>query len=236
MFWLPDTELVFPHPSLAGSNGLLAVGGDLSRDRLVLAYLNGIFPWFEEDGQFFWYSPDPRCVLFPTELNVRKSMRSVFNQQKFRYTIDTCFEEVISACSEASRNGQNGSWITPTFIAAYTDLHEQGLAHSMEVWEGDTLVGGLYGVALGKVFSGESMFARRNNASKAGFITLTQILNQAGFWMIDCQQETQHLLSLGARNIARNDFLDYLDQNQYEKTLRGHWQIQSDGSLGIKNE
>ena len=205
VYKLDNKTFSFPNPSFAERSGLLAVGSDLHPNRLLTAYSHGIFPWYGSEGWYFWYTPDPRFVLYPTELKIHKSMRSVFNQQKFRYTIDTCFKEVITACSEASRNGQNGSWITPAFVAAYTDLHEQGLAHSMEVWEGDTLVGGLYGVALGKVFSGESMFARRNNASKAGFITLTQILNQAGFWMIDCQQETQHLLSLGARNIARND-------------------------------
>ena len=230
MFWLPDNELVFPHPSLAEANGLLAVGGDLSPERLVLAYINGIFPWYEEGGQFYWYSPDPRCVVFPQELRIHKSMRSIFNQKKFRYSFDTCFREVMLACSEAPRGGQEGSWITPAFLEGYERLHEQGIAHSMEVWEGDALVGGLYGVSIGKFFFGESMFARRPNASKAGFITLAQVLETAGFWMIDCQIETEHLKSLGARNISRTSFLEYLDHNQYERTSIGKWRLE-EGSL-----
>jgi len=223
MYWLPDNELVFPHPSLAEPNGLLAVGGDLSEERLVLAYLNGIFPWFEEEGQFYWYSPDPRCVLFPQQVRIHKSMRPVFNQQKFRYTLDTCFREVMLACADTPRGGQNGSWITPAFLEGYERLHTEGIAHSVEVWQGEALVGGLYGVSIGKMFFGESMFARVANASKAGFITLAQALARADFWLIDCQIETEHLKSLGAHNIPRTAFLEYLDRNQYERTLIGKW-------------
>ena len=232
VFWLPDDQLVFPHPSLAEPDGLLAVGGELSVERLVLAYRNGIFPWFEEDGQFFWYAPDPRCVLFPKELQVHKSMRSVFNQQKFHYTLDTRFEEVMRACADAARNGQDGSWISPAFLAGYCRLHEQGIAHSVEVWEGDRLVGGLYGISIGKIFFGESMFAKTSNASKAGFITLARALEQADFTLIDCQQQTRHLETLGARSIPRELFLEYLSQNTYERTLVGKWRLQDDGTLG----
>lgn len=225
VFWLPQDELSFPHPSLAESRGLLAVGGDLSPERLVLAYRNGIFPWFEEEGQFYWYAPDPRWVLLPAELTVHKSMRSIFNQQKFRYTLDTCFERVIRACAEAPRGDQDGTWISESFVQGYTALHQSGLAHSLEVWQDDALVGGLYGIALGKVFYGESMFSRVANASKAGFITLVRALGRAGFWLVDCQQQTTHLQSLGARGISRELFLEYLAANTYERTRPGPWSL-----------
>lgn len=229
VFWLNDQEMAFPHPSLAEPGGLLAVGGDLSAERLVLAYRNGIFPWFEEDGNYFWYAPDPRFVLFPNELKVRKSMRSVFNQKKFSYTLDTCFDDVMRQCAEISRMGQDGSWITEPFIEGYTELHRRGLAHSVEVWQGRELVGGLYGLALGRIFFGESMFAKVPNASKAGFITLVQALRHNGFWLIDCQQQTRHLESLGARGIAREEFLEYLTKNTYEHTLIGPWAFGREG-------
>ena len=231
VFWLPDDEITFPHPSLAEPRGLLAVGGDLSPERLVLAYRNGIFPWFEEDGQFYWYTPDPRWVLLPTELRVHKSMRSIFNQHKFRYSMDTCFERIMRACAETPRGDQNGTWISEPFVAGYTALFEAGLAHSMEVWQGEELVGGLYGIALGKIFYGESMFALAPNASKAGFITLVKALEKAGFWLIDCQQQTSHLQSLGARGISREIFLDYLARNAYERTWPGPWRLKEAGEL-----
>lgn len=229
VFWLNDYELSFPHPTLAEPGGLLAVGGDLSPERLVLAYRNGIFPWFEDEGSFFWYSPDPRFVLFPAELKIHKSMRSIFNQGKFRYTLDTCFERVIRDCATAVRSGQDGSWISEAFIDGYTELHQRGLAHSVEVWRGDQLAGGLYGLSLGRIFFGESMFAREANASKAGFITLAQALQQSGFWLIDCQQQTAHLESLGARGIPRELFLEYLNKNAYERTLIGKWEFAAGG-------
>ncbi len=236
VFWLPDDEITFPHPSLAEPRGLLAVGGDLSPERLVLAYRNGIFPWFEEDGQFYWYTPDPRWVLLPAELRVHKSMRSIFNQHKFRYSMDTCFERVMRACASTSRGDQHGTWISEPFVAGYTALFEGGLAHSMEVWQGEELVGGLYGVSLGKVFFGESMFSLAPNASKAGFITLVQALEKAGFWLIDCQQQTSHLESLGARGISREIFLDYLARNAYERTWPGPWILNTAGELEFSRE
>lgn len=233
VFWLNESELSFPHPKLAEpAGGLLAVGGDLSVERLVLAYRNGIFPWFEEGGYFYWYAPDPRCVLFPAELVVHKSMRSVFNQHKFQYTLDTCFSRVIEACAETPRDGQKGTWISDPFVQGYTALHEAGLAHSVEVWQDGELVGGLYGVSLGKVFYGESMFARVTNASKAGFIRLVKALEQAGFVLIDCQQDTEHLMRLGARNISRDLFMEYLGQNAYVRTFLGRWSF--DAEHGIK--
>ncbi len=234
VFWLNDQDITFPHPTLAEPGGLLAVGGNLSSDRLVLAYRNGIFPWFEEDGQFFWYAPDPRWVLFPKDIRIHKSMRSIFNRQKFRYTLDQAFEEVIRSCAETPRGGQQGSWITESFVEGYTRLFDQGIAHSVEVWEGDALVGGLYGLALGRIFYGESMFARVPNASKAGFITLTQALERSGFWLIDCQQQTAHLESLGARGISRELFMEYLAKNVYERTMVGKWAFNGDKGVITK--
>jgi leucyl/phenylalanyl-tRNA---protein transferase len=233
VFRLDDREISFPPPHLAEPSGLLAIGGDLHPQRLVLAYQHGIFPWFEDEGHFFWYSPDPRCVLIPKELRVHKSMRSIFNQQKFRYTLDTEFERVMQACAGRQRPGQDGSWITDAFVEGYAYLHEVGLAHSVEVWQGDDLVGGLYGIALGKVFFGESMFQEVTNASKAGFIRLVQGLVAADYRLIDCQQETGHLMSLGAKTIGRDLFLEYLAQNRYERTIQGKWAWGADGGIEI---
>jgi leucyl/phenylalanyl-tRNA---protein transferase len=231
-YWLSDYEISFPHPSLAEEDGLLAIGGDLRPERLMLAYRNGIFPWFEENGVYAWYSPDPRCVLIPSELKVHKSMKSTFNQQKFRYSLDTCFDKVIAACADIARKEQSGdSWISQKYIDAYTQLHKLGVAHSVEVWEGEQLVGGLYGLGIGKVFCGESMFAAVPNASKAGFITLVRALYQQKFTLIDCQQETEHLKSMGAKIIPRVDFLNQLAYNQYEKSLIGKWSLNAEGEL-----
>ena len=234
VFWLNDADPGFPHPSLAEpGGGLLAVGGDLQPARLVQAYSNGIFPWFEEGGYFYWYAPDPRCVLFPAELVVHKSMRSIFNRQKFRYTLDTRFEDVIRACAGSRRAGQNGTWISDAFVEGYIGLHREGLAHSVEVWAGEELVGGLYGVSLGRIFFGESMFARVTNASKAGFITLVRALQHEGFRLVDCQQDTEHLTSLGARNISRELFLEYLAENVYGRTLQGRWGFTAEGGIAV---
>lgn len=223
IFRLNDNELIFPPPYLAEPGGLLAIGGDLQPERLINAYQNGIFPWFEDQGTFFWYSPDPRCVLFPEEIRIHKSMRSIFNQQKFHYTLDTCFNEVMRHCASSPRSDQEGTWIGEDFIQGYTQLHQLGIAHSVEVWENATLVGGLYGLSFGRIFFGESMFSKVPNASKAGFIQLVTALQKAGFLLVDCQQETNHLLSLGARSIPRETFLDYLQQNPYYRTLIGKW-------------
>jgi leucyl/phenylalanyl-tRNA--protein transferase len=226
--------MVFPHPSLAEPGGLLAIGGDLSPQRLLLAYRNGIFPWFGDEGYYYWYAPDPRFVLFPGELVVHKSMRNVFNRGMFTVTFDRCFAEVMQACAETPREGQDGSWISEDFIEAYTELHRMGVAHSVEVWHEGALAGGLYGLALGKIFYGESMFARMSNASKVGFITLVRALEKAQFKLIDCQQETAHLASLGARGIPRELFLEYLNQNVYEKTAIGHWRLTEAGEIRVE--
>ncbi len=216
IFWL-DEDLRFPHPDFANEDGIIAIGGDLSTPRLLLAYELGIFPWFNPGDPIIWWSPDPRCVLFPEDLKVSKSMRPIFNQKKFRITFDHAFAEVIKNCKCSERKGQEGgTWITDDMYIAYCRLHDEGVAHSVEVWEGEDLVGGLYGLAIGKVFFGESMFSKASNASKAGFITLVRFLLEKGFRLIDCQQETDHLKSLGARSIPRRTFLEILEENQAE--------------------
>lgn len=223
VFWLDEEQLVFPSPRLANADGILAVGGDLSPERILLAYSLGIFPWYNEGDPILWWSPDPRFVLFPRELKVSKSMRPYFNQGKFQVTLDSQFRNVIEACQGQNRPGQGGTWITPEMLEAYCRLHELGFAHSVEVWQDGQLVGGLYGLSLGKVFFGESMFARVANASKFGFITLVRTLEELGFTLIDCQQETEHLGSLGARSIPREDFQDLLERYAHEGTIRGNW-------------
>lgn len=207
MILLSD-KLDFPKVSLATSEGLLAVGGDLSVERLVLAYRSGIFPWFDDDEVILWWSPDPRFVLFPEKLKVSKSMQQVLRNHNFTVTINKDFETVIAQCSKTKRSGQAGTWITEDMTRAYTELHYLGYATSVEVWQDDKLVGGLYGVDLGNgVFCGESMFAKVSNASKVAFITFIQKTN---YNLIDCQVYTSHLESLGAEEIERNLFLTYL--------------------------
>lgn len=220
VFQLHDKFIAFPHPALASPEGLLAIEGDLSPERLELAYLYGIFPWFNPGDPIYWWSPDPRMVLYPQDLKVHKSMRPYFNQNKFQVSFDKKFSSVIKGCKETGKRSERGTWITDEMEEAYAALHEKGLAHSVEVWEGGTLVGGLYGLALGKVFFGESMFAKKSNASKFGFISLVRKLEQMGFWLIDCQQETPHLKSLGAKPILRSEFLNILQKNRLE-FLRG---------------
>lgn len=229
VYWLQEHEINFPHPANANVDGLLAAGGDLSPERLLLAYSWSIFPWYNEGDPILWWSPDPRFVLYPDELKVSKSMRSYFNQNKFQLTYDQAFDQVISACSQIPRHGQLGTWITADMLAAYKKLHQLGYAHSVEVWDKDELVGGLYGIALGRVFFGESMFARKSNASKFGFISLVRRLKAEGFKLIDCQQETPHLASLGARSIPREDFLELLEENRQLKTQAGSWTLPKKG-------
>lgn len=216
-------EITFPHPDYADADGLLAIGGDLSLDRLLLAYQYGIFPWFNADEPPLWWAPDPRWVIFPSQVYVSKTMRQVFDRQYFRISYDQCFEQVIGACAAAPRAGQAGTWLLPAVQKAYLGLHRLGLAHSVEVWQGDALVGGLYGVSLGRVFYGESMFSHVSNASKAALIQLARSLQARDFWLIDCQVHTTHLESMGAVSISRRQFLDYLDRNPLGQTLRGGW-------------
>lgn len=219
------TDLWFPDVEESTEEGIVAMGGDLSAERLILAYSKGIFPWYSSDkSPILWWSPDPRFVLFPENLIVSKSMRPYFNQNKFQVTWDQNFEDVIKNCQKIDREDQPGTWITNKMLAAYIQLHKKGYAHSVEVWMGNELVGGLYGISLGKVFFGESMFAKVSNASKFGFISLVNQLKQKGFLLIDCQQETKHLESLGANAIKRKDFIDILNHNNIEETYIGSWE------------
>jgi leucyl/phenylalanyl-tRNA--protein transferase len=219
------TDLWFPDVEESTEEGIVAMGGDLSAERLILAYSKGIFPWYSSDkSPILWWSPDPRFVLFPENLIVSKSMRPYFNQNKFKVTWDQNFEDVIKNCQKIDREDQLGTWITNKMLAAYIQLHKKGYAHSVEVWMGNELVGGLYGISLGKVFFGESMFAKVSNASKFGFISLVNQLKQKGFLLIDCQQETKHLESLGANAIKRKDFIDILNHNNIEETYIGSWE------------
>lgn len=202
-------ELKFPPVHAAEPDGLLAMGGDLSAERLLLAYKSGIFPWY--DGEVpLWWSPNPRFVLFPDQLRVSKSMQQLLKKEAFRFTINTRFSEVIHQCKHIRRNDQHGTWITNEVERAYTNLYTLGFAHSAEAWQGEQLVGGLYGIRMGKVFFGESMFSNISNASKYAFIKYVQLLQQEGVQLIDCQVYTSHLESLGATMIPRQQFIDTL--------------------------
>ena len=209
LFFL-NHQLVFPPVSHANAEGILAVGGDLSPERLMLAYRSGIFPWFNEGDPIIWWSPDPRMVLFPKEVKISKSMKKVCQKEDFVLTKNTCFNAVIDACSKVPREGQDGTWISPQMKAAYNQLHRLGYAHSYEVWQDEVLVGGLYGVDLGHIFCGESMFSKVSNASKFAFIKMAQELEQKNYQLIDCQVYTSHLESLGAKEISREAFVSYL--------------------------
>lgn len=215
---------LFPDPLQTSGVGPACFGGDLSPERLFNAYRLGYFPWFSEGEPILWWHPDPRFVLFPDRLKVSKSMRPYFNQKKYTVSFDTQFRKVMKECQKTFRPGQWGSWITPELIEGYMGLHEMGLAHSVEVYEGDELVGGLYGLALGKVFFGESMFFHRPNASKFGFISLVRRLQEKGYRLIDCQQETNHLRSLGGQAVSRKKFLNLIGLISEEETERGKWQ------------
>ncbi len=203
-------ELIFPNPTLADEDGLLAIAGDLSLNRLVLAYQNGIFPWFTEDDPILWYSPPERFVLFPKEIKISKSMRQVLNSKKFKVTHNQNFKAVIQSCADSKREGQDGTWINSLILDAYLKLHKKGYAHSIEVWEGEELVGGLYGVLINRVFCGESMFSKKSNASKVALIWLCE---NANIKLIDCQVYTEHLESMGASLIPRFEFQHYLKHN-----------------------
>jgi leucyl/phenylalanyl-tRNA--protein transferase len=209
VFHLSD-QLVFPDPRWATREGLLAVGGDLSAERLILAYQLGIFPWFGKDEPILWWSPDPRCVLFPHEIYVSRRLERLIRQQRFRLTCNADFPRVVAACADVRVQCGEATWLITEMQEAYRQLHELGFAHSVEAWEHDDLVGGLYGVALGRFFFGESMFHRRSNASKVILAQLARYLDRAGFLLLDCQVFNPHLTSMGARNMPRNDFLDLL--------------------------
>jgi len=207
IFKLLDDEIIFPDTALAEPDGLLAFGGDLSIERLTLAYQSGIFPWFSEGDPILWFSPHERCVIYPDEIKISKSMRKILNSGVFNVTVNKAFEKVIANCATISRVGQDGTWITNDMQNAYIKMHQQGLAQSIEVWQEEKLVGGLYGVKMGAVFCGESMFSKVSNASKVALIYLAKNM---GVKLIDCQMPNDHLMSLGAVMINRDDYLAVL--------------------------
>lgn len=212
MYWLSQ-DLSFPDYSETSEEGVIAVGGDLSPERIILAYKKGIFPWFNEDEPILWWFPHDRFVLFPENLYVSKSMKKVFRDKIFTYTENKAFRAVITNCSQAPRKDQDGTWITNEMIEAYCKLHEMGVAKSIEVWQNDELVGGFYGLDMGNVFCGESMFAKVSNASKAGFIQFVAKYHKK-YEVIDCQVYSEHLASLGAIEISSDIFLNYLDSQE----------------------
>ena len=217
----PSTEQALSYP-----NGLLAVGGDLSIRRLLHAYRRGIFPWYEDPQPILWWSPDPRSVLFPDELNISRSLRRTMRRDLFHVTSDKAFHRVLSGCA-APRERERGTWITNAMGRAYMELHRSGYAHSIEVWdEHQQLLGGLYGVALGKVFFGESMFSRASDASKIALVALAQLMAEQGLQIIDCQVESSHLNSMGARNIPRLDFEDFLTHTEAVEASGGIWALE----------
>ncbi len=211
--FLLNQDLIFPPVEMANAEGILAIGGDLGTERLLLAYRSGIFPWYNEGEPIVWWSPDPRFVLFPAELKVSKSMQTVLNNGKFRFTINRAFTRVIQNCKTTYRKDQDGTWISPAIQDAYTQLHQLGYAHSAEAWMNGELVGGLYGIRIGNVFCGESMFSKTSNASKFAFIKYVQQLQKENIALIDCQVYTAHFESLGAKMIERKKFMELLGEN-----------------------
>lgn len=218
-----NRQFIFPSPELATDSGLLAIGGGLEPERILKAYKTGIFPWFNPGEIPQWWSPDPRFVLFPEALKVSKSMKQVLKKKTFRITFDQDFLGVIKGCQEIFRPGQFGTWISDEMVEAYHVLHKQGFIHSVEVWESNKLVGGLYGGAIGNCFFGESMFSKVSNASKAGFITMVKNLQKHNFEIIDCQIHTDHLESLGAEMISRKSFLKIVENNQDAPLKKQSW-------------
>ncbi len=221
-------RIAFPPPELADETGLLAVGGGLEPERLLLAYASGIFPWYSEDQPILWHAPDPRMVLLSSELHINRSLRKSLAKTDLRVTLDQAFSQVMRRCAEAERPEQYGTWITDEMHVAYASLHELGFAHSCEAWRGDTLVGGLYGVSIGDVFFGESMFADESDASKIAFVRLVQQLEAWGIELIDCQVHTDHLERFGAREWIRDQFQEALKRAVQAPTRRGPWAFDGD--------
>jgi leucyl/phenylalanyl-tRNA---protein transferase len=222
-----DERLVFPPPERADDSGLLAVGGDLRPERLVLAYSQGIFPWYSRGQPILWHSPDPRMVLLADELHLPLSLRKTLRRAPYRITLDTAFAGVIDGCAQVPRPGQRGTWITPAMRKAYLELHRRGLAHSVEAWSDDRLVGGLYGVGLGAAFFGESMFARAPDASKIAFASVVPQLQRWGMTLIDCQVYTDHLARFGAREWPREEYLEALREALQHPTRACRWEWDS---------
>ncbi|MCU7837524.1 MAG: leucyl/phenylalanyl-tRNA--protein transferase [gamma proteobacterium symbiont of Taylorina sp.] len=223
--WLEPDNINFPPPdqALIEPDGLLAVGGDLSPQRIINAYVNGIFPWYSDGQPILWWSPNPRAILLPEKLHISKSLKKFLRRQIFHMTFDQAFEQVIDQCAATPRSEQDGTWITNEMKQAYIYLHQLGFAHSAECWLGDQLIGGLYGLAIGQVFFGESMFSHQSNASKAAFVHLVDNLRKANYALIDCQISNQHLLSLGAEEIPRNQFLELVNKHTQAAMIKENW-------------
>jgi leucyl/phenylalanyl-tRNA--protein transferase len=217
------THIFFPPVENSSPEGIVAVGGNLSPGMLLSAYRQGIFPWYSDPEPILWWSPDPRCVIFPSDIHISRSMRKVFKKSIFRITLDMDFEAIINGCKEAPRPGQRGTWITDAMRDAYIKLHSLGYAHSVEVWDGKTLAGGLYGVSLGSCFFGESMFSRVSNASKVALIWVSELIATMDFEMFDCQVYSSHVETMGARLIPRNEFIIRLERCLAHRTLKGNW-------------
>lgn len=224
VFRLTD-EIIFPPPEYAEEDGLLAVGGDLAEERLLLAYAMGIFPWYSDGSPVLWWSPDPRLVLIPSELRISRSLRQTMKRDIYEVTMDRAFGHVVRNCAAVHRRKDGGTWITQDMAEAYDRLHDAGLAHSVESWHKGELAGGLYGVSLGGAFFGESMFTKRADASKIAFVVLVQSLVEWGFGLIDCQVTTEHLLRFGAKNVPRSEFLKMLKRALRRPTRKGLWGI-----------
>lgn len=216
-------RIEFPPAWLARPDGLLCIGGDLCPKRLTLAYKRGLFPWFSNSEPILWWSPDPRLVLFPSKIRVSKSLKKIIRKDCFSIRVNTAFEQIIAACSQPRQDKPNGTWLVDEMIDAYITLHKMGIAHSVEAWQADRLVGGLYGVSLGKVFFGESMFSSVSNASKVTLVALAQELDSQGFGMIDCQVTSEHLLRMGAQEITRDRFLDILNHGVEQTVPDSLW-------------
>ena len=221
--WLDKNDIWFPDPSTAPGDFPLAAGGDLSPERLLFAYSLGIFPWYSEDEPILWWSPDPRMVLFPDNLKISRSLKKVLKNKGFTVKFDTNFEEVIKSCAYVPRPGQDGTWLNADMIDAYIELHKLGYAHSVETYLDGKLVGGLYGIALGGTFFGESMFHKVSDASKVAFVHLVRKLKELDFDMIDCQQSTPHMARFGAVEIPRKEFLERLSNSLKKPTIRDKW-------------
>ena len=224
IFQLTD-KLIFPPAELAENNGLLAIGGDLSPERLLLAYRSGIFPWYSEGDPLLWWSPSPRLVILPAEFKVPKRLSRLMRQEKYSVTMDIAFRQVITVCASTDERQEKGTWITDEMIEAYCQLHDMGYAHSVECRLDDELVGGLYGISLGSIFFGESMFSKEPNSSKIALVHLMNKLQEWNFDLIDCQMKTEHLMQFGAREIPGNEFQRLLDKSSARLDQKGKWQI-----------
>ena len=216
-------KLIFPPAALAEKDGLLAIGGDLSPERLLLAYSTGIFPWFSEGDPILWWSPSPRLIIFPDEFKIPKRLSRLIRQKKFSVTLDKAFRQVISACATLDKRKEKGTWITRNMIEAYCQLHDMGYAHSVECWQEDTLAGGLYGISLGRVFFGESMFSRQPDSSKIALVSIVKKITEWDFDLIDCQMKTAHLMQFGAREIPGPEFQKLLAKSMSYPTQTGKW-------------